>query len=250
MPFTHKPSILVKATSLALLMSVGAYAQDSTKKSATAKPAAAAPTGAELKNKASFALGLGLGQNLKAQGVEVDVQQFVKGLTEGLSDAEPSMGPEEMQAVMVALQKEVNAKRAEMAKGESAKNSAEGKAFLADNAKKEGVKTLPSGLQYQVLKQGTGPKPTAASNVRTHYRGTLLDGTEFDSSYKRGEPAEFPVGGVIQGWTEALQLMPVGSKYKLFIPAALAYGEQGPPGSKIGPNSTLVFEVELLEIVK
>ncbi len=248
MSFTKMPGILVKATSLALLMSIGAYAQD-TKKNAAAKTAAV-PTGVELKNKASYALGLNISQSLKAQGIEIDAEQFAKGIKDGLSETAPSMTPEEMQAILTAFQKELTTKRAEMAKAESSKNTTAGKAFLAENAKKEGVKTLPSGLQYQVLKQGTGPKPTASSNVRTHYRGTLLDGREFDSSYKRGEPAEFPVNGVIQGWTEALQLMPAGSKYKLFIPANLAYGEQAPPGSIIAPNSTLIFEVELLEVLK
>lgn len=246
--FTHKPGILVKAATLALLMPFGADAQDATKKPAA--KAAAVPTGAELKSKASYALGLNISQSLKAQGVEIDPEQMAKGIKDGLSDAAPSMSPEEMQAILAAFQKELTTKRADMAKAEATKNLTDGKAYLDANAKKEGVKTLPSGLQYQVLKQGTGPKPTASSTVRTHYRGTLIDGKEFDSSYKRGEPAEFPVNGVIRGWTEALQLMPAGSKYKLFIPANLAYGEQAPPGSIIGPNSTLVFEVELLEVLK
>jgi len=127
------------------------------------------------------------------------------------------------------------------------KNQKEGEVFLAENKKKKGVITLPSGLQYQVIKEGTGKIPKATDTVTTHYRGTLIDGTEFDSSYKRGEPASFPVNGVIKGWTEALQLMKVGSKWQLFIPSNLAYGPQG-AGQAIGPNATLIFEIELLSI--
>ena len=245
---SQKSSSAIIVACCTLAIAVVANAQDTKQKAAP--KAAATPTGVELKNKASYAAGLNIGQNLKAQGVEIDPDQMALGIKDGLTDAAPKMTPEEMQAVLAAFQKELATKRVEMAKAESGKNQATGKAFLAENAKKEGVKTLPSGLQYQIIKQGTGPKPTATSTVRTHYRGTLIDGQEFDSSYKRGEPAEFPVNGVIQGWTEALQLMPAGSKYKLFIPSALAYGEQAPPGSIIGPNSTLVFEVELLEVLK
>jgi len=124
----------------------------------------------------------------------------------------------------------------------------QGKQFLEENGKKEGVHTLPDGLQYKVLKEGTGKKPQAADTVSVHYKGTLIDGTEFDSSYKRGQPAEFPVNRVIKGWTEALQLMPEGSKWMLYIPSRLAYGERGTPGGPIGPNETLIFEVELLKI--
>jgi FKBP-type peptidyl-prolyl cis-trans isomerase FklB len=145
---------------------------------------------------------------------------------------------------MVAFQKEMMAKQAEVAK----KNKAEGEAFLAENKKKEGVKTLPSGLQYKVIKAGTGKKPKSTDTVTAHYRGTLINGTEFDSSYKRGQPATFPVsGGMIPGWTEALQLMEEGAKWQLFIPSNLAYGEKG-AGRDIGPNATLIFEIELVSI--
>lgn len=245
------PSSLLKAACLALAIAVPATAQDTkpATKPATEK-AVAVPTGAELKNKASYAAGLNIGQNLKAQGVEIDAEAMANGIRDGLSGTDPKMTPEEMQAVLAAFQRDLTAKRQEAMKAESSKSLKEGQAFLAENAKKEGVKVLPSGLQYRVLKQGTGPKPTTKSVVKTHYRGTLIDGREFDSSYKRGEPAEFPVNGVITGWTEALQLMPVGSKYQLYIPSGLAYGEQAPPGSIIPANGTLVFEVELLEIVK
>jgi len=242
-------SVFVKAACAALLITFPALAQDEKAKPAT-KAAAAAPTGAELKSKASYALGLNISQGLKSQGVELDTEEMIKGIRDGFSAGAPKMTPEEMQAVLVAFQRELQAKQQAGMKAEADKNIKEGQAFLADNAKKEGVKVLPSGLQYKVLKQGAGQKPTKANVVRTHYRGTLIDGREFDSSYKRGEPAEFPVGQVIAGWTEALQLMPVGSKYQLFIPANLAYGAQAPPGSIIPANGTLIFEVELLGIVQ
>ncbi|CAB4817661.1 unannotated protein [freshwater metagenome] len=248
MPRFSTPYTFLKAACVALTFAASANAQTPKEKS-QAKPAAT-PTGPELKNKASYAAGLNIGQNLKAQGVDIDPEEMAKGIRDGLSGAKPKMTPEEMQQVLAAFQKELAAKRMETVKSESVKNLKDGQAFLAANATKTGVKTLPSGLQYIVIKQGTGPKPTKASTVKTHYRGTLIDGQEFDSSYKRGEPAEFPVGGVIAGWTEALQLMPVGSKYQLFIPAALAYGENAPQGSIIPANGTLVFEVELLEILK
>ena len=157
------------------------------------------------------------------------------------------LSEEEMRTVMTAFQKEMAAKQAEMMKSQGEKNKKEGEAFLAENKKKEGVKTLASGLQYKVIKEGTGKTPKATDKVSTHYQGTLIDGTEFDSSYKRGEPATFPVNGVIPGWTEALQLMKVGSKWQLFVPSKLAYGEKG-AGPIIGPNAVLIFTVELLAI--
>jgi FKBP-type peptidyl-prolyl cis-trans isomerase FklB len=145
------------------------------------------------------------------------------------------------------LQEETRKKQAEKAQQMGAANKTEGETFLAANKNKEGVITLPSGLQYKILQAGTGPKPAATDSVVCNYRGTLINGTEFDSSYKRGQPATFPVNGVIKGWTEALQLMPVGSKWQLFVPAQLAYGDRG-AGADIGPNATLIFEVELLSI--
>jgi FKBP-type peptidyl-prolyl cis-trans isomerase len=155
----------------------------------------------------------------------------------------PALSDQEMQDAMMSLQKEMQNKAAEL----GVKSKKEGEDFLAANKSKEGVKTTASGLQYKVLKEGKGPKPKSTDTVKVHYRGTLLDGTEFDSSYKRGEPVEFPLDQVIKGWTEGLQLMPAGSKYQFWIPANLAYGEPGNRG--IPPNSTLIFEVELLEIV-
>jgi FKBP-type peptidyl-prolyl cis-trans isomerase FklB len=148
---------------------------------------------------------------------------------------------------MAAFQKEMMAKQQELAKKLGEKNKKEGEAFLSENRKKEGIKALPSGLQYKVVKAGTGKKPKSTDTVTTHYRGTLIDGTEFDSSYRRGQPASFPVSGVIAGWTEALQLMEEGAKWQLFIPPNLAYGERG-AGSQIGPNATLIFEIELISI--
>jgi FKBP-type peptidyl-prolyl cis-trans isomerase FklB len=145
------------------------------------------------------------------------------------------------------MQKEMHDKQQAKMQEEGAANKKEGDAFLAANKSKEGVVTLPSGLQYKILKAGTGPKPTANDTVECNYRGTLINGKEFDSSYKRGQPADFPVGGVIKGWTEALQLMPVGSKWQLFVPADLAYGDRG-AGADIGPGETLIFEVELMSI--
>jgi FKBP-type peptidyl-prolyl cis-trans isomerase FklB len=150
---------------------------------------------------------------------------------------------------MTAFQKEMMAKREQAGKEAGAKNKVEGEAFLAENGKKEGVVTLPDGLQYKILKEGDGAKPKATDTVTVHYRGTLISGTEFDSSYKRKEPVSFPVNGVIAGWTEALQLMKVGSKWQLFIPSTLAYGERG-AGPDLGPNATLIFEVELISIGK
>jgi FKBP-type peptidyl-prolyl cis-trans isomerase FklB len=154
---------------------------------------------------------------------------------------------EEARAAIMHLQAQLRQKQIEAMKLAGEKNQKAGEAFLAENKKKEGVVTLPSGLQYKILKAGEGKKPTAEDTVVCNYRGTLIDGTEFDSSYKRGEPATFPVRGVIKGWTEALQLMPVGSKWQLFIPPTLAYGERG-AGAQIGPDATLIFEVELISI--
>lgn len=202
------------------------------------------------KQKFSYALGMniatGLGANLKKQGVDVDWSILAKGIEDG-SAGKARLTEEEAKAVLNDVQNDVRKEQQEKAKQLGEKNKADGAKFLAANKSKEGVKTLASGMQYKVITEGTGPKPTAADTVVCNYRGTLIDGTEFDSSYKRGEPATFPVGGVIKGWTEALQLMPVGSKWQLFIPSDLAYGEHG-AGAEIGPNATLIFEVELISI--
>jgi FKBP-type peptidyl-prolyl cis-trans isomerase len=198
--------------------------------------------------KASYAIGMNIGRNLKRDSVEVDPTVLVRGLKDALAGSKLLLTDEEAKAALTALQTEVRAKEEAKAKAAAVENKKAGEAFLAANKTKEGVVTLPSGLEYKIIKEGTGPKPTAEDTVLCHYRGALVDNTEFDSSYKRGEPLKIPVGGVIKGWTEAIQLMPVGSKWQLFIPSDLAYGERGAPGSPIGPNSTLVFEVELISI--
>jgi FKBP-type peptidyl-prolyl cis-trans isomerase len=214
-----------------------------------AAPAVAedAPALKTQKEKVSYGLGMDLGTNLKKQEVEVDVDLLTQGLKDALAGGKTLMTQEDVRTALTALQTELRAKQQEAAKKLAEKNKQAGEAFLAENKAKEGVVTLPSGLQYKILKAGDGKKPTADDTVECQYRGTLLDGTEFDSSYKRNQPATFKVKGVIPGWTEALQLMPVGSKWQLFIPSNLAYGERG-AGRDIGPNSTLIFEVELLSI--
>lgn len=198
-------------------------------------------------DKASYAIGLNIGNSITSDELEVNADLLIRGLTDALRKAEPALSEEEMVNAMQAYQQQAIAKMAEKRNQAGAANAQKGKAFLEANKQKPGVVTTKSGLQYKVLKQGTGATPKATDTVKTHYTGTLIDGTVFDSSVERGEPATFPVNGVIAGWTEALQLMKVGSKYQLFVPAELAYGERG-AGGAIGPNETLVFEVELLGI--
>lgn len=200
------------------------------------------------KEKASYALGMnvgkGLGESLHKESVEVDQAILLRGMKDALAGGKTLLTEDEMKAALAQLQTEILKLAADA-------NKKTGEEFLAGNKTKEGVVTLPSGLQYKILTEGTGPKPTATDTVSCHYRGTLLDGKEFDSSYKRGQPLSIPVSGVIKGWTEALQLMPVGSKWQLFIPSDLAYGDRGADprsGSGIGPGATLIFEVELLSI--
>jgi len=212
---------------------------------AATAPAAAAPAAnpggpADLKTteqRASYAQGIILGQRFKG----LDADALVRGIKDALA-SKPGMTGQQCQEALVAYQRDMSAKLPEL-------NKKEGDAFLAANKKKEGVKALPSGLQYKVLKEGTGKIPGPNDTVSVNYRGTLIDGTEFDSSYARGEPLELPVNGVIKGWSEALQLMKEGSKWMLYIPSDLAYGERG-QGPVIGPNAALVFEVELLSINK
>lgn len=200
------------------------------------------------KDKLSYTIGINVGKNMKQLPAEIDSENFLKGFKDALSGAKPVLSEEEMRTVMTAFQKEMAAKQTERMKVIGEKNKKEGEAFLAANKKKEGVKTLKSGLQYKVIKEGTGKTPKATDKVSCQYQGTLIDSTEFDSSYKRGEPATFPVNGVIPGWTEALQLMKVGSKWQLFVPSNLAYGEKG-AGPLIGPNAVLIFTVELVSIL-
>jgi len=199
------------------------------------------------KDKASYSIGYDIGETFKKQKIELNMDALVAGLKEALAGKEASLSKEEREKTLQAFQKEMMEKQIAASKEAAEKNKAEGEKFLEENKKKDGVKTTASGLQYKVLKEGSGAPPKETDTVVTNYRGTLIDGTEFDSSYKRNEPASFPVNRVIKGWTEALQLMKPGAKYQLFIPSSLAYGERG-AGQTIGPNATLIFEVELLSI--
>jgi FKBP-type peptidyl-prolyl cis-trans isomerase FklB len=195
------------------------------------------------KDKASYSIGLNVGFTLKRQNLDLNNDAFMAGFKDAVGGKKPLLTEQEVKDTMMAFEKDMQQKQ----EAAGQKSAAEGEKFLAENKTKEGVKTTASGLQYKVIKEGTGAQPKASDTVSVNYRGTLIDGTEFDSSYKRGQPATFPVGGVIKGWTEALQLMKAGSKYQLFIPANLAYGERG-AGRDISPNSTLIFEVELLDV--
>jgi FKBP-type peptidyl-prolyl cis-trans isomerase len=219
------------------------------KKTTTAAKPATGLTLTTQKQKASYALGMKIGGDLKRQGVgaSVDAAITARGLKDALAGSKLLLTEDQEKAALMQLQTDVRAAQEAKAKEASGPNRKAGEAFLAENKSKEGVVTLPSGMQYKVLTAGTGPKPTASDTVTCNYRGTLINGKEFDSSYKRGQPASFPVSGVIKGWTEALQLMPVGSKWQLFIPPDLAYGDRG-AGADIGPGETLIFEVELISI--
>jgi FKBP-type peptidyl-prolyl cis-trans isomerase FklB len=199
------------------------------------------------KDKESYSLGYQFGQNLKNQGVDINLDIYTSGIRDALGGKDSLMSQEEIRATIGELQKRVMAARQKELKEEAEKNLAESKAFLEENKKKDGIKTLPSGLQYKILTEGSGKTPKATDTVTVHYRGTLINGTEFDSSYKRGQPVTFQVNGVIRGWNEALQLMKGGSKWQLFIPPELAYGERA-AGPQIPPNSTLIFEVELISV--
>ncbi len=203
-------------------------------------------------DKVSYFIGTNLGGQFKSQGIEIDIAALTEGINDVLAGKDPKYTQDELMAAMQAFETKMQAAAAKMEE-EAMKRAEElkivGEKFLTDNSKREGVTTTASGLQYEVLKAADGAKPQATDQVKVHYHGTLVDGKVFDSSVDRGEPVTFPVQGVIKGWVEALQLMPVGSKWKLFIPSDLAYGKQG-AGADIGPDATLIFEVELLEIVK
>lgn len=199
------------------------------------------------KQKASYAIGMNIGKGLKKDEVDVDGASLARGIRDAIAGNKPLLTDEESKTALMALATEVRAKQQAKLDQIAAVNKKEGEAFLAANRAKDGVVALPSGLQYKIEKEGNGPKPTAADSVTCNYRGTLIDGKEFDSSYKRGQPLTIPVSGVIKGWTEAMQLMPAGSKWQLFIPSDLGYGNQA-MGQDIQPGSTLIFEVELLSI--
>src|SRR5215469_6576435 len=225
-----------------------------TSKTAAAPKATAPVTLTTDKDKTSYAIGADLGMTLKQAEIDVDPAILSRAVKDILSGGKTAMTEDEVRAKLTDLTKGLQAKQQENQKKQAEadkvlgdKNRKDGETFLAENKSKEGVVSLPSGLQYKILNTGDGPKPTHQDTVTCNYRGTLLDGKEFDSSYKRGQPASFPVGGVIKGWTEALQLMPVGSKWQLFIPADLAYGDRR-AGPDITPGSTLIFDVELLSI--
>jgi FKBP-type peptidyl-prolyl cis-trans isomerase FklB len=217
------------------------------KKPATASKTAPAVTLKTQRDKNSYALGMSIGLGMHKRGVDVDPTLVARGMRDQMSGTKTLLSEDEMKATLQQLNNEVVKQQEAKAREAGATNRKEGDAFLAANKAKPGVITLPDGLQYKVLTEGTGPKPTASDTVTVNYRGTLVNGKEFDSSYKRGQPVSFPVGGVIKGWTEALQLMPVGSKWQLFIPPDLAYGDR-PPSPDIEPGSTLIFDVELLSI--
>jgi len=224
------------ATAMALLTTIAGVAQD------------AAPELKTDKDKLSYALGMNFGENFRKQGVDVDPAVFAKAFAEAFNTGKTAMSDEDMKTVLTAAAQDIRKKQAAVQAEKAEQAQKDGEKFLADNKTKESVVTLPSGLQYKILKQGTGEKPGPEDTVVCNYKGTLINGTEFDASEKHGGPATFPVKGVIPGWTEALQLMQVGSKWQLFVPANLAYGAQGPPD--IGPNATLIFEVELVSIQK
>ena len=254
-PAASTPAATTPAAPAATTPKAATAAKAPVKKAGTATAAKGATAATALttrKQKFSYALGMnigsGLGGNLKKQAIEFDPALVSQGLKDSLAGTKTKLTQEEAQAVLTEVQNEVKKKQQEKVQQSGAANKTEGEAFLAANKAKTDVVTLPSGLQYKVLTAGTGPKPTTTDSVKCNYKGTLINGTEFDSSYKRGQPATFGVGQVIKGWTEALQLMPVGSKWQLFIPSDLAYGAQGAGGGQIGPNATLIFEVELLSI--
>lgn len=197
--------------------------------------------------KVSYGIGYNMGQNMMKGDLGLDPKILVKGIMDAMTNQKPQMTEDEIRSTLLAFQQDLRKQQELKMKKAAEANVAKGKQFLAANAKKEGVKTTKSGLQYKVIKQGSGKTPGLKDSVTTHYRGTLIDGKEFDSSYKRNQPATFPVDGVIGGWTEALQLMKEGDKWQLFIPSELAYGQRG-SGPDIGPNEVLVFDIELLKV--
>ncbi|TWT74485.1 Peptidyl-prolyl cis-trans isomerase Mip precursor [Posidoniimonas polymericola] len=209
------------------------------------RPAAGQPT---FEQNVSYVIGLYMGRDLMQKQVPVDPKSLIAGIQDALSKAKPRMTDEQARDVMTQFEQLMNEKAQAQMANEATQNKEEGAAFLTENGKKDGVKTTDSGLQYRVLEEGEGASPTASSTVSCHYEGTLIDGTVFDSSYKRGEPAQFPVNGVISGWTEMLQMMKEGGKVEVFIPSNLAYGDRGAP-PVIGPGATLVFKIELLKVL-
>ncbi|TXH67009.1 MAG: FKBP-type peptidyl-prolyl cis-trans isomerase [Lysobacteraceae bacterium] len=256
----RKLTLLFTALSLAMVLPLaackpldkdGQKAEDKAGESGKGEPASKIAGLPTEKQQVSYMIGMDIGKSLKPIKDEVDMATVNRAINDMFADKKPLMTDEQMMQVAQAFSTKMQAKQKAEMEAKAKKNLAEGDTFLAANTKKEGVVTTASGLQYQVVKMGSGPKPTGSDSVKVLYTGKLLDGTKFDSTEDRGnEPAQFVVNGVVPGWTEALQLMPVGSKFKLWIPAKLGYGEAGTPGGPIPPNATLAFEVELVEIVK
>jgi len=251
-PAASTPAATTPAAPAATTPKAATTSKAPAKKTGTAaKSAAAAVPLKTRKEKFSYALGMNIGtgysQGLKKQSVDVDWNLIAQGMKDAAAGSKTRLTQDEAKAVLNEVQTEIQKQQQEKTQQAASANKTEGEAFLAANKSKDGVVTLPSGLQYKILTAGTGPKPTASDSVKCNYKGTLIDGKEFDSSYKRGQPATFAVGQVIKGWTEALELMPVGSKWQIFVPSSLGYGERG-AGAEIGPNATLIFEVELLSI--
>ena len=201
------------------------------------------------KERLSYGIGINVGRNIKGQGMDLDGNVFSMGVRDAIGDKTPLMTDDEIREVIVAMQLEMRMKAERAHESAGIENKSKGEAFLAANKKKEGVVTTASGLQYKVLRAGAGKPPGLSDRVSANYRGTLIDGTEFDSSYSRGQPAEFAVNQVIAGWMEALQIMKPGDKWAVYVPPDLAYGDRG-AGEKIGPHATLIFEIELLEVKK
>lgn len=231
---------------LAMVLTVHAEAQDKKPEQKPEPAATQKSSEKELWEKVSYAVGMNIANAWKQGGVDFDVNEVSKGIKDVLSGHNTKITEQEAREAISQWQTKIRGQQEEKRKQESAKNKKEGEAFLAANAKKPAIKTTPSGLQYQVIREGTGKIPTTNDMVSVHYIGTLINGISFDSTYNRGQPAELPVTGVVKGWTEALQMMKTGSKWKLFVPSNLGYGEQSPPN--IPPNSTLIYEMELVDI--
>jgi FKBP-type peptidyl-prolyl cis-trans isomerase FklB len=246
------------------LFAWGARAQQAPAKAPSAAPPAKAPAAASgqaaagqppatgstfktQKEKLSYAIGMEMGKGVKTQGIDVDPNVLMQGLKDALTDAKPQMSEDELKQVITALQQEIRQKQMQAQEAAAVENKTKGDAFLAANAKKDGVVALPDGLQYKIMTTGQGKKPVESDTVMCNYKGTFVDGTEFDSSAQAGKPVPFEVKNVIPGFKEVLQLMPVGSKWQVFVPSNLAYGERG-AGGVIGPNATLIFEIELVSI--
>lgn len=239
----------VRLIALLLILTVGvSFAQQKQKKGAKQEKQVTKTELKTQKDKVSYTIGVDIGRNLKAQGIEIENSAFMQGIKDGIAkDSMYLLTMDEIREVMTQFEQEMQARQMVKMQELADKNLKQETAFLAENAKKDSIKTTASGLQYKVIREGMGTAPSDSDTVVVNYIGKLIDGTEFDNSYKRGKPATFPVGGVIKGWTEALQMMKPGSKYELYIPSQLAYGERG-AGERIPPNSTLIFEVELIEV--